>query len=336
MTRRITLPAALALLALASVAPPALAAKKETNPTTNPAGHIRGIVHARPNASRFRSGSSNLSYHNGPVMHTNQVYAVYWDPSGSIDPAYESTINRFFTDVAADGQNGTTAAKTSNVYYSDTQYYDATSGNIVYSSGFDTTRALVDTNAYPANGCSDKYTSICLSDAQIQAELSKLISANGLPTGTGTAYFVFTPKGVGSCAGSSCAFSYYCAYHSNFASNGAQVLYANMPYANTVPAACGSGQSPNGSGGAGDADSTLNVTSHEHNEAITDPLGTAWFDRSGNENGDKCAWNFGTALGSTSTTSSSTTKYNQLINGHPYYLQQEWSNARSGCVLTGT
>jgi hypothetical protein len=28
--------------------------------------------------------------------------------------------------------------------------------------------------------------------------------------------------------------------------------------------------------------------------------------------------------------------YNQVINGHPYYLQQEWSNLSAGCVLTGT
>ena len=225
---------------------------------------------------------------------------------------------------------------TYNVYFSDTQYYDSAAGNILYSSAFDGTQAIVDTTPYPANGCRDSYTSICLSDGQIQSELASLISSRGLPSGTGVAYFMFTPKGVGSCAGTSCAFSYYCAYHSNFATGGHQALYANMPYANTVPAACGSGQSPNGSGGAGDADSTLNVTSHEHNEAVTDPLGTAWFDRSGYENGDKCAWNFGTALGSTSTSSPSTTKYNQLINGHAYYLQQEWSNARPGCVLTGT
>ena len=40
---------------------------------------------------------------------------------------------------------------------------------------------------------------------------------------------------------------------------------------------------------------------------------------------------FGSALGSTQYG-----LYNQLINGHAYYLQREYSNARSGCVLTGT
>src|SRR5438445_400978 len=83
--------------------------------------------------------------------------------------------------------------------------------------------------------------------------------------------------------------------------------YANQPYTMTVPAACGSGQSPNGN----DADSTINVVSHEHNESITDPFGTAWYDRRGYENGDKCAWNFGTALGTNANG-----RYNQLINGH--------------------
>ncbi len=27
--------------------------------------------------------------------------------------------------------------------------------------------------------------------------------------------------------------------------------------------------------------------------------------------------------------------YNQVINGNHYYLQREWSNVSSGCVLTG-
>src|SRR5206468_12731017 len=57
---------------------------------------------------------------------------------------------------------------------------------------------------------------------------------------------------------------------------------------------CDSGEQPNGDV----ADSTTNLISHEHNETITDPLGTGWYDRLGNEDGDKCAWNFGSALGS--------------------------------------
>jgi len=73
----------------------------------------------------------------------------------------------------------------------------------------------------------------------------------------------------------------------------------------------------------------LNVVSHEHNEAITDEQGSAWFDSQGAENGDKCAWNFGTVLNSTTYG-----QYNQIIGTGKYYLQQEWSNANMGCKLT--
>ena len=69
-------------------------------------------------ASRLRTNGGNLTYHNGPVMHTNTTYAIYWILAGfSVSTNYESLINGFFQNVSAD--NG----KTSNVYYSDTQYY---------------------------------------------------------------------------------------------------------------------------------------------------------------------------------------------------------------------
>jgi len=242
-------------------------------------------------------------------------------PAGySVSSGYQSIIDGFFGNVATD------SGKTSNVYASDTQYYDSTNGNILYSSSL--AGSLVDTNALPGSGCSDSYTSVCLTDAQLRVELQKDMTANSWTGGPNKIFFLFTAKGIGSCYGSSCAFSQFCAYHSWIGSGSTAILYANMPYADTVPAACDVGQHPNNN----DADATINVTSHEHNEVITDQQGSAWFDRRGYENGDKCAWNFGAALGSTG---GSGTSYNQLINGGKYYLQQEWSNKSSGCVLTG-
>ena len=147
-------------------------------------------------ASRLRTNGGNLTYHNGPVMHTNTTYAIYWILAGfSVSTNYESLINGFFQNVSAD--NG----KTSNVYYSDTQYYDNVNGKIFYSSslgGF-----VVDTNPFPANGCSDSYTSVCLSDAQIQVEIQNVMNAQGWIGGESHLFFMFTPKNVGSCAGSS-------------------------------------------------------------------------------------------------------------------------------------
>jgi PKD repeat protein len=212
------------------------------------------------------------------------------------------------------------------VYASDVQYTDG-SGNAAYNSTF--AGSVVVNDPYPASGCTDTDpdTSVCLTDAQIQAEVNQVVAANGLPRGLGDIYFVMTPQGVGGCfgptAGSGCAYSYYCAYHSSFGSGAGETLYANQPYAD-VPG-CDSGQRPNGGG----ADSTVNLISHEHNETITDPRGDAWFASTGDENGDKCLLDFGTALGSTGSG-----QYNQLINGGHYYLQREWSNASHSCVLT--
>jgi hypothetical protein len=318
--RRLFIPLVTLGLLLLAVAP--IAAAPPT--PDNPAGHGKalGVVPARNQAGHRPGSANNLSYHGGPVMHTNTVYAIYWAPGGTFagSTTYQTVINGFFANVAR------ASGSTSNVYYSDTQYTDTT-GSSTDRSTF--AGAVVDKDAFPANGCSDSATSICLTDAQISAEIDAVVTAQHLPRGASTLYFLFTPKGVGSCFDAAdCAFTQYCAYHSWFtsAATGAPTLYANMPYADTVPAACDAGQHPNND----DADATLNVTSHEHNEGITDEQGSAWFDNQGFEDGDKCAWTFGTALGSTGSG-----QYNQVIGTGKYYLQQEWSNNAKGCVLTG-
>jgi hypothetical protein len=284
-------------------------------------GQILGIVPATQYASTA-SGLGNLRYHNGPVMHSNTAYAIYWVPAGySVASDYRSLIDRYFADVATD------SGKTTNVYYSDTQYSDR-GGKLAYASTFG--GSVVDTNPFPASGCTDtvSQTTVCLSDAQLQAEVQRVATAQGWGKGPNKIFFLLTARKVGSCAdASTCAFSQYCAYHSWIGSGSTETLYANQPYTDTVAASCDAKAHPNNS----EADPTINVVSHEHNETITDPNGNAWYDLAGYENGDKCAWNFGSSIGSTAYGA-----YNQLINGHPYELQQEYSNARSNCVLTGT
>jgi hypothetical protein len=215
----------------------------------------------------------------------------------------------------------------SNVYGVATQYGDG-AGKALYLSSFKT--SLPDTTPYPANGCTDDpYTPVCLTDVQIQAELRSFIAANALPTGMSTAYFVFFPMNVGSCfdsTSSSCTYKQFCAYH-GWIGNGdpSTILYANMPYADQPSAVgkCDNEPSPNGN----DADATINVTSHEHIEMLTDPLGNAWYDEGEYEIADKCAWIFGTPIGSTQSGA-----YNQAIAGGTYELQEEWSNQVSTCV----
>ena len=270
-------------------------------------------------AASSAQGSGQLTYHGGPVMRTNRVYAIYWVPSGySVSAAYRNTIDGFFANVAAD------SGRRSNVYSLDSEYGDGT-GPIAYSSTF--AGSTLDTQPFPANGCTSVLPT-CLTNAQLVAEIARVAAQSGWPRGVNSLFFVFTPRNVTSCwnpAGSFCFLRQYCAYHSWYQDSGGLIVFANMPYAATNGTCGGSWlNAPNHD----DADATINVTSHEHNEAITDPVGSGWYDAAGYENGDKCAWDFGTQLGG-----SSGAAFNQRIGTGTYELQQEYSNGASGCLL---
>ena len=295
-------------------------------------GKIRGIVTANTSGGRALAAqlaqrglsiggagsSNNLVYNGGPVMHADANYAIFWEPAGhSTTATFKNIVGGYFNNVAA------ASGATNNVYSVATQYYDG-SGNIAYSatSGGST----VDTDPYPSLGCvGTNIGGPCINDSQLQTEVQKVVAAKKWPTGLGAEYFVYFPNGVTTCtsvASYECSGTIYCAYHSSVGSGSSTILYANMPYDGI--SGCESGEYPNGDTGA---DSELNVTSHESIETITDPLGNAWYDSSGNEIGDKCNFTFGSPLGGAAGA-----QYNEQISAGNYYLQEEWSNAAAGCV----
>lgn len=247
-----------------------------------------------------------LQYNGGLVEQAASVnYAIFWEPTGSfVSSTFNSLVSRYFSDVGGSGFYGLT-----------TQYYQTVSGttqHVVNASRLG--GSWVDTAGYPSSS---------LTDTQIQAEVTRAIGVNGWTVGVGHQFFVFTAKGENSCDSSgSCSFSTYCAYHGNFVSGGQDVLYANMPYSGTNLSACGIPASPNHDA---DADSEINVISHEHIETVTDPNLDAWSDVTGSEIGDKCNFTFGPQAGDGSDVS---------LNGHPYLIQEEWSNAKRGCALS--
>lgn len=300
-----------------SIAVPVFADSPKSVAAQEESGGMGGVVRPygqQPDLSSFASGY-DLEYHGGPVMHTNKTYAIYWLPAGyTMGATYSTKINQYFMDVAA------ASGLTTNVYASVTQYYGPTHVNIVNTSTFG--GFYIDPYPFPADGCA-LYSGVkkCLSDAQLRAEINRVITLKGWVKNSSTMFFIFTPYNVGSCFGSSCAFTAFCAYHSYAGA----LIYANQPFANRKGCSItyATSTSPNGAA----IDSTLNVVSHEHAEAITDPRLNAWWDSgTGMENGDLCAWTFGTLTGGS---------YNQTINGHHYILQREWSNSTSSCVLSG-
>jgi hypothetical protein len=246
----------------------------------------------------------------------------------TFDAKYQSAINQFFTDVAHDS-NGV-----DNIYPVATQYSDGT-GAIQYQSTFG--GSYVDHDPLPANGCDDAagvlHDPYCLTDQQLQNEIQAVLTAKGWHGGLDHIFFLMTPSGVGSCetVAGNCSTDTFCAYHSDFVnSNNEDVIYANEPYEGADPSG-GCIDSSQGFPNDPDADTTINTISHEHNEAITDPLtdplNAAWIAADGSENGDLCAFSFGTPVGGTGVDA-----YNQVINGHHYDLQQEWSNTDGGCI----
>ncbi len=271
--------------------------------------------------------SGNLIYHGGPVMTSNTNYAFYWSPSGaSAYPAgYQSGVNQYVEDLAHDSGGN------QNVDSVATQYSNGGGEAVAYDSHF--AGVILDTDPYPSNGC--KKAPICLTDAQLQAELSSYITAHGLPKDLAHEYFLLTPPGVENCfeaSGAECSAASkspsYCAYHGSFASGGGKIVYSSDAYVSGVEG-CDDGEHPNNSPSDGALEGGL---SHEHNESTTDPELNAWFAASGAENGDKCrtfvtASEFGTPLGKAPDGS----RYNQLVNGREYWYQQEWSNEGSTC-----
>jgi hypothetical protein len=321
---RLTTLAVLAALVLASTAAGGASAKQARAPISGVVPHAGAAAgtHALRSAV-VTAGPDDVSLQHLPcapplcwVMRTNTTYAIYWLPSGqTVQTGYETAVNQYLGDVAAASGSQT------NVYSVATQYYDST-GFIAYQSTFG--GSTVDPDPFPASGCTA--TPVCLTDAQLQGEIQKVITAKGWQAGPDSLFFIMTPDGVGSCfdsLGSQCTTNAFCAYHSSFTgTNGQPVLYANEPYDATIDG-CAAGPSPNGD----DADATVNTMSHEQNEAITDPRGNAWLDSSGEEIADLCAWKFGTPLG----TAPNGQQYNQVINGHHYALQEDYSNDGSIC-----
>ena len=310
-------------------------------------GEIGGVVPSRgalglagatdpvdqcPGAGPTYCGSGNLIFHfGGSVMHTNETYTIFWQPTGYAHPfpaGYQTKIDQYLTDVAHD------SGARSNVYATDPQYSDS-GGSAQYSSTFAGTTLV--TTAFPASGCTDTVpsTTVCLKDSQLRSEINAVATAHGWPRGLGVEYFLFTPQGVGSAFenGSAHAYTEYCAYHGVFGFGTGTTVYANQPFTkgvswDGVPShlACEAWTADYPNGASTGADPTISVVSHEHNESITDPKLNAWYDSTGFENGDKCAWSYGGVTGPAGS------RYNQLVNGHHYLTQMEWNNAATNCV----
>lgn len=330
-----------------------------TDPPAPPEPPFNGtpplLFHGSPQNCTFapcEDGKVMMTRSTGPLT----VTPIFWNPSNyPMTLSYKAIITAYLGAVAlSSGLN-------SNVFSVADEYY-GTNGKINYNVRLGL--PVNDTHALPASGCtlesadrSGIYAdgsgySACLDDTQLQAEVDSVTAARGLRHNLSNIYVLFLPKHVESCFlpgqttdpsnGQACTVNYeptaaYCAYHSESLSS---AVYANLDYpiySSKTGFTCGSEfnfgvvESPNHNP---DADTEVSPTSHEINEAITDPdTETGWYDSSGFENGDECAYIYGATNGQPGAL------YNQTILGLHFLTQQEFSNrvfkasgGTAGCV----
>ncbi len=238
------------------------------------------------NAENARAATtSRLVDHGGKVVITAQIHPIYVNSTAATygNPA------KFITDMNA----ATSFIGITNQYM----------------------RRSVAANRYPlGTQYTTTTTKTVILDTDLQAIAHAAARAQGA-AGYAHTFNIFTPANITVCMDAAKTQCYspnnlntfvFCGYHSSvdFADVG-HVLYSTQPFANVN--GC---NTPNGS--TNDAQSS--VLSHELFETFTDVDGSAWFDRSGQEIGDKCQG-----------------AMNVTLNGTVYQIQKEYSNSKGAC-----
>jgi hypothetical protein len=267
----------------------------------------------RPFGKQPPSGKAlTINYNGGPIFEvTPTVYIVYY---GNWTNKDHNVINGFFQHLG-----GTTMDKINTTYSDSTNKFEP--------------------NAVNYNPTTDSYhdnysLGHSVNDTGIQQIIANAISGGHLPNDTNGIYFVLTAKDVtdpdGFC-------SQFCGYHSPSTSivSGEIIKYSMVGNPVQCPSGCeasaviGDSNSPNNDPGA---DGVINIMWHEFSESTSDPevnLQTAWAGSCG-ENGDCCAWQFGTLH-----TATNGSHYNEKFHNHEYITQmmlELQSKSRNGNV----
>jgi hypothetical protein len=165
-----------------------------------------------------------------------------------------------------------------------------------------------------------------LTDADVRRVVAKALSSGSLPTDENGIYLVLTSADVIESSGFT---KTYCGWHSHAQLSKTDIKFAFIGDPTTQGLSVCSAQltGPNGNPGA---DAMASVFAHEVVETVTDPDADAWYDSSGNENADKCAWTFGP-----DTYMVNGSKANISLGTRYYFIQQNWNAGKhQGCSMT--
>lgn len=209
-------------------------------------------------AAAAPAAAPQLTYRNGPLITSAEVFAVFWGAAWNAPPldATMQQVNQFFDFILKSALIDQLAE------------YSVSGQTITYGK-------LTGTIVLPAPALEHSVT-----DMTLQQTLEQEISTNNAfpQPSANTLYFLYLPPGVRVVQGGAASCQAFCGYHNDI--NG-QIFYAVMPYPGC--AGCTVGLQP--------FDALTSSSSHELCEAITDPIpGQGWYDDAHGEIGDICAW----------------------------------------------
>ena len=260
-----------------------------------------------------------LVYHQGPVLaQPTTTYFIYWrGRSGTLPAAYIQDFASFVGDWSGSSAHGVL-----------TQYYQVDHGKQFVSDAVSYGGTTTDASPFPRD---------TLSDGQIAREVRAAVTREHLPEGIRVNYAVLLPEQVQT--------NTRCAWHAWVPDprSGQSIYFSAIPYYNpnshyTRATGCyvhRGGPYPHGEA----TDNGIDMLSHELSEVATDPsqthgtraqLGRGWrmnADAPADqlEIGDICRWRYGAG--------DPLTGANAFLNGHPYLIQEEFSNENHGCSL---
>jgi hypothetical protein len=277
--------AALAGAVVLFVVGTAAASSGTTGPrvVADPVAH--GLIHTRRASGHSPKRSPNMTYHGGKILPTVVTKAIFWGPSWANSTFVADKIGGL--DSWYTGASGSSYTKT-------VDEYTGTNGQVGATTTYQ--GHLIDTSTATGGNSTNA----------ILNEVAKQVNAGTIvldPNGdTYVPVYVDVRRGN---AG-------FCAWHSSGTIGGKVVQFGFFFNLDGDPG-CDPGDTTTGHSEGLAA--LANVTAHELSEARSDPASPgAWYDSSGQENGDKCAWTFNVASVS-------------FPNGTQWKLQGEWSNA---------
>ena len=274
-------------------------------------------------AGALAAGGGNIFYHaSGSVITNPKIYVIWygsWAASSCTETSTASTpgiINYFLQNVGPSTWNAI-----------NTTYYQTINGVPTYvPPTAQWSGCFVDSGSQGFT--LDGYSTATPGLKKINDVVSNALNSNALgaadPNGI---YFVLTSANVVVNGFMNSSLPNFCGYHDSLVNAATTVKFAFIGDAVTHIASC-AGQTVASPNGNVSADAMASVIGHELVETVSDPLGNTWFDSARYENGDKCAWTFGT------TTTLGTAQKNTTVGTRPYLIQQNLAANTNTCLMS--